>query len=165
MDAPTPADIKGWSKLNFAEKGFSTDDDIQRLIDIAGSLLTNITGQTYADMPPEMVPMAEMAIRGFTEQLAFEQQVDYLETLADFDLIKSFGAGPYNETRRDPGEAFKARMLNAWPWLSDLLWKMLTPDKYDYWIEFFAPQEVPAWAVTEVEWGFTGWTDDYIYGA
>lgn len=164
MDAPTPAEIREWSKLDFGEKGFSDDDDLQRLIDIGSALLTNITGQTYAAMPTELVPMAQMAIRGFTEQLAFEQQVDYLETLSDFDLIQAFSAGPYSETRRDPGQAFKARMLNAWPWLSDLLWKMLTPKKYDYWIEFFAPQEVPAFAVTEVEWSPPP-LDDFTYGA
>lgn len=165
MDAPTAEDIRAWSKLDFTELGFSSDPDLQRVIDVAGATFIKITGQDLAAVDPAIEPLVNQAFRGLTEQQALEQQRDYLETLGDFDLIQQFSAGPYSETRRDPGEAFKARLLNAWPWLSNLLWQLLTPTQYDYWIEFFAPQEIPAFAVTEVEWGFYGWSGDYIYGA
>jgi hypothetical protein len=101
-----------------------------------------------------------------SQQLAMQATPEYLETLSDFDHIQSFSAGPYSETRRSPGDAMKARMLNAWPWLSDLLWRMLTPDQYDYWISFFSGDNAPAFAVTEVDWSDTGLLGDgYIWGA
>lgn len=152
MIAPTATEVRGWSKLNFAELGFADDPSLGRLVAVATATLLKITGLKLADVPEEQKPLVEMAVQGLTEQLAYQAQESNLETLSDFDLIKSFSVGPYSETRRDAEDAAKARKLNAWPWLSDLLWGLLTPDQYDYWIAFFGGDAPPAFSVTEMDW-------------
>ena len=164
MDAPTVEEIRALSNVDFEGVGVDDDSQLETLLTAAQSLLTAITGQTVAEMPDEFVPMANLAIRGFTEQLAYQGSAEYLETLSDFDLIQSFSAGPYSETRRSAEDAMKARKLNAWPWLSDLLWLMLTDEKREFWEDYFSDENAPAWAVTEVEWD-PPLADDFIWGA
>lgn len=163
MDTPTVDEIKALSNVDFASLSYS-DPQITSLIAASASVLVSITGQTMAEMPPELEPLALQAIRGMTEQFAYQGSPEYLETLSDFDLIQSFSAGPYSETRRSAEDAMKARQLNAWPWLSDLLWAMLTDDKRDEWLAYFTGQNVPAFGVVEVEWGLSPW-DDWPWGA
>lgn len=111
------------------------------------------TGARYELVAAEDEPLVFDAVRALSELAALDQSEDRQETLADFDLLKSFSAGSYNETRRDADEARKARALVAWPWLNTRLWDFMTPDKRAYWIDFFAaPGEVPAAGVTEVDW-------------
>lgn len=152
MVAPTAAEIRSWSKLGFGELGYADDVSLGRLVARATAAFVRITGQTLETVQPADVPLVEQAIQGLTEQLAFQTQQDNLETLSDFDLIQSFSAGPYSETRRSPEAAMKARMLNAWPWLNELLWGLLTPDRYDYWVGHFGGGNAPAFGVTEVAW-------------
>jgi hypothetical protein len=154
MDIPSAAELRSWSKLGFGELGYADDADLQRLIVRAGAALRRLTGRDLAvDVPDYEEPLFQQALQGLTEQLAFQTQQENLETLSDFDLIQSFSAGPYSETRRSPKEAFEARMLNAWPWLNSLLWSILSPDMLDYWEAFFGGSTPPAWSVSEVDWG------------
>lgn len=111
------------------------------------------TGLLYDLVEPVYEPLVFEAVRGLAELSALDQSQDRQETLADFDLLKSFGAGSYNETRRDPEEARKAKMLVAWPWLNQILWDFMTEDRRAYWIEFLMdPRAIPATSVTEVDW-------------
>lgn len=172
MDAPTAADIRGWTQL----AALKTADDTlaTRLVALAVSMFRRLTGvsdlTTVADSD---VPMVQAAIQGLAELLTFQQSPEYLDTLSDWDLITSFNAGPYSETHRSPEEARKARLIVAWPWLSELLWSLLTPDKYDYWISFFGTDHPPAFAVQEVDWsagqdllgGSYRGDDPYLWGA
>ena len=153
MVAPTAADVRGWTKLDLDELGYGDDSSLQVLVDRSVSNFTNITGQVLSALPDSLVPSAQEAIQGLVEQTVFRAQEDNLETLSDFDLISSFSAGGYSETRRSPDEMMKAKMINAWPWLNELLWQLLTPDKYDYWMAYFSGSFGPSFEVTPVNWG------------
>lgn len=149
--APTAAQILEWSNVDFAALGYPDAPSLGFVVDRANAALEQVSGQTWASMPANFVKLAEQAVQGLTEQLAYRSTEEYAETLSDWDLIQSFSAGGYSETRRSPDDMFKARLLNAWPWLSDLLWLMLSDDKRDYWLGFFGGSQ-PAFEVTEVDW-------------
>lgn len=151
MDAPTASDVQSWTTL--AELKTADATTAARVVARAGAAFLRITGQTWAAIPTDLEPSVEQAVQGLAELTILQSSADNLETLADFDLIKSFSAGPYSETRRDGADAMKARMLVAWPWLNELLWGLLSPDKYDYWVSFFGGINAPAFAVTEMDWG------------
>src|SRR3954453_3303098 len=106
----TPTQIHDWSKVDFDVLDF-TDVQLQVLIDRAAAGVLGITGRTLATMPAELEPLAQEAIQLQTETLAYQAQPDYVETLADFDLISSFTAGPYSEQRRSVAEAIEAKAL------------------------------------------------------
>jgi hypothetical protein len=152
-DAPY---VAAASKLCFAELGYLPTDagpgGLQELVDRAESQFFRITGQTLSQIDPSDAPLVRRVIQGLTEQQAMQGAEDQLETLADFDLLTSFNAGQYSEVRRDPGMMFKARMLNAVPWISDALWSFLTPQQYDFYISFFTGNNVPAWTSTDIFW-------------
>ena len=165
MVAPTASEVRGWSKVNFVALGYAANADLQVLVDRANANFFLTTGREFATLPTELVPLVQQSVQGLTEQSAYRAQEDNIETLSDFDLISSFGAGPYNETRRSPEEMMKARMINAWPWLNRLLWDLLTPEKYDYWTFFFSGEFAPAFAVTEMNWYYTYVNDPNTWGA
>jgi hypothetical protein len=124
-------------------------------------------GLAFDQVPADDEPLVQQAVKGLAELTAYQDSPEYLETLADFDLIQNFSAGPYSESRRSPREAMEARMLVAWPWLSNMLWGLMTPDKFDFWTAFFDPKRTaPAFAVQEVDWSGDFWIDrDYLWGA
>ena len=168
----TVADIRSWSNVPFEEQGYpvpdSGPDRLQKLVDRALEYVLQVTGYTdAAQIPAALTNTYEEAVQRRTEQLVYKSSEDEAETAGDFELIKSFGAGSYNETRRDMGEMEKAKVINAWPHLNDLLWRMATADRRDEWEEWWADGVVPAFAVTEVEWdgypgdfyGSHGWID------
>lgn len=149
MEAPSPDDIQEWTKqpaLKTAEP-----DEAERTVARAVSDFRRMTGLDLAGVPDEDAPSVERAIQGLSELLTVQQSEDYLETLADWDLLSSFSAGAYSESRRSPEEAVKARMLVAWPWLSNLLWDLMTDDKRDEYLEL-SGAPVPAFEVQEVDW-------------
>jgi hypothetical protein len=150
VNAPTATDVQGWTQLDALKS--APADRLERFVAIANATLLRITGLTWESVPPEQEPLVQQAVQGIAEMTTFQQAPETLETLSDFDLIASFNAGPYSETRRSPGEAMKARLLVAWPWLSSLLWTLLTPDQYDYWRAFFSNVPAPAFDVQEVDW-------------
>jgi hypothetical protein len=155
MNAPTYTDIQGWTELDALKN--APEAKAQRMAAIAVSGFKRITGQTdFAAIPADDEPIVNQAVTGLAEMAVNQSSAEYLETLSDWDLIQSFNAGNYSETHRSPDDARKARMLVAWPWLSDLLWGLLTPEKYDYWVSFFGGQNAPAFAVTEVDWSPDG---------
>lgn len=165
MIAPTATDVQGWTNLTDLK---DADDTVAvRTVAVAGSLFQRITGLKFTDVQVDDEPVVQMVVQGLSELVFVQQSADTLDTLSDFDLIQSFSAGPYSETRRDPDAARKARLLVAWPWLSELLWGLLTPGQYDYWMEFFSDptEHTPAFAVTEVDWSGTRLDPAYWWGA
>ena len=165
MVAPTASEVRGWSKLDFDALGYEDNSALQVLVDRAVANFYNTTGQVLANVPAALEPLVQQAVQGLTEQAGYRAQEDNLETLSDFDLISTFSAGGYSETRRSPDEMMKARMINAWPWLFRLLWVLLTPDKYDYWTFFFSGDVAPSFAVTEMNWFYTYVNDPNTWGA
>lgn len=164
MDAPIPADVLARTELELLKD--ASEDKLAIIVATANALFLRFTGQTYEAMEPALEPLVQRAVQGLAEMTVYQESEDYLDTISDFDLIQNFSAGPYSETRRNPADMVKARLIVPWPWLSALLWQLLTPDKYDYWVAFFSGQVAPAFAVQEVDWSGHDLVDPaYLWGA
>lgn len=151
MIAPTTAELVEVSTQATFTSGSPAQRD--RWVAAGRAAWLRFTGAKFELVAADDEPLVFDAVRGLSELAALDQSEDRQETLADFDLLKSFSAGSYNETRRDADDARKARALVAWPWLNTRLWDFMTPDKRAYWIDFFAnPGEIAAAGVTEVDW-------------
>jgi hypothetical protein len=149
---PTTADIHAWSKVDWNE--LSVDDvGLAELIARASVWVTAITFRPIdSTMPVWMEPLARQAIQMRTEQIAYQEQPDYVETAAD-DVLSSFSAGGYSESRTDPSRRGESRSLTSWKALSDILWLLMTPDAVAYWTEILSGKMPPAMLVTPVAWG------------
>jgi hypothetical protein len=138
---PTSATIRTWTPttVDYAALGYpeGTPDPLQTLVEESLAQLRRFTGWALADVAVEDEPLFRRAAWMLTYLAAAEVTEDRLDTLADFDLLKSFGAGNYNETRRDLGELAKARMLVPWPSLNTLLWDLMTDEARDKWEDYF----------------------------
>jgi hypothetical protein len=156
MDAPTVEDVKGWSRLDFGalDEPYS-DDDLAVLLARAMDYVWSVTGQTLATVPVPLVTMAQEAIQMRCEQVAIQSGTDYTEEAAD-DLVQTFGAGAYNQSRRNLAQEGPQRglpLLNPHPGLNQRLWLLATDDMRDYWWSLFAGTMPPGMEVTEVDWG------------
>lgn len=153
----TSTEVRAWSLLDFAAFGYTTGspDPLDLLVARATEYVLDATGYSvYSDVPDRYALTWGEAVQRRTEQLVIKSQEDEIETAGDFDLIKSFGAGNYNEARRDMGDVEKGKVVNPWPLLDDLLKRMMTDDKRDEWLELWGVV-VPAFAMTEVDWNGT----------
>jgi hypothetical protein len=151
MNQPTATDIQAWTKQ--PDLKAATPEEADRTVRRSVAAFKRFTGLDFSSVPDDLAPEVERAVQGLAELMTIQEGAEYVETLADFDLIQSFSAGNYSETRRSPEDAIKARRLVAWPWLNDLLWGLMTPDKHDEWLVFFDPDTVvPAMDVQEVGW-------------
>lgn len=151
MNAPTPDEIRYWSSVDFDILGFGEVERMRVLIERATEDVMNITGRTLESMPPELLRTAQLAIQLRVEQLAFQSQPDYVETLADFDLISSFSAGQYSETRRSVGEAVQAKVLSSNPALNGVLMGLLTPEKHDDYMLLLTGEPRPYIGFVEID--------------
>jgi hypothetical protein len=158
--AVTVTNIRTWSKVDFNALDYpppvgAAEDPLTVLLDRATEYVHDVTGRaTEGDVPATMTKTYEEAIQRRVEQLVFKAQEDEAETAADFELLSSFGAGSYNESRRGMEEQRKAQMINPWPHLNDLLWRLATEDRRDEWEDYWAglAGNRPAFEVTEVDW-------------
>jgi hypothetical protein len=153
---PTAADVRAASKLDFIELGYGADagpGGLQEVVDRAESAFWRITGQEIDAVTPKFAPMVRRVIQGMAEHQCLSGQPDVLETTEDWDLITSFSAGPYSETRRSAAEMFQGRMLHPVPWISQALWSLCSYERYGFWLSFFGGYNVPAFATSDVFWG------------
>lgn len=168
--AITAEEVREWSLMPFDEFEYpeptgADADTLQSLVDRAIEYVLDVTGLTVVEnVPTNLLRTWEEAIQRRTEQLVAKQQEDEIETAADFELIKNFGAGPYNEGRREIGDVDKAKVINPWPLLNDLLRRLCTTAKWEWWLEQWGVV-VPAVEYTEVDWDgtFLQPPDDYWY--
>ena len=170
-ETPTAATIRASSQVDFGSLGFpdgGDPDPLQAPVDQATSYITWVTGRTWDNplpMDPMTVPIMDQAAQMRTEQIVYQDSADNVETAGDYDMIQSFTAGSYSETRRELEKP--PRMLNPWPALDRLLWLLLsqTPaeiaaggngpvqDRFDYWRWVLGMAPVPpAWETIEVDW-------------
>lgn len=157
MVKPTPTQINDWSHVDFPSLGYPDDPSLQVLIDRSAALVESITGYTLPALPSAYDPMMQQAIQMATEVLAYQAQPDVIETAADFMLIASFSAGSYSETRRSLTEITQAKgMFTPNPLLNNLLFSLMTPDQRDFWWAWINGQNLPSFAVTEVDWAGGG---------
>jgi hypothetical protein len=162
VDTPTPAMIRLWmpATVDFDALGYGDDDELQKRIDEVIAQLRRFTCRQLPDIVVEDEPLYRRALWMLTYLSMAETSIDRLDTLADFDLLKSFGAGNYNEVRRDFAEMFKARMLVPWGALNTLLWDLMTDECRARWDEHFAAGVVPAFEIGNEGWLMTGEYDD-----
>lgn len=158
MITPTASDVRLWSNLDWGELGYpEVDPDVrlQVLVDRAVAYVQGITGRILDpsfDGPAWLEPIAQQCVQLRTEQIGYESQPDYLETAND-DVVASFSAGSYSETRVDPLKRASMHVLNANPALNRALWTVMTPDMVDNWTAILSGKPVPAFAVSETDWG------------
>lgn len=175
MDKPTVDDIRNWSQVNFARFGFSDDAKLQAVIDRATGYVTFITGQTLAAPdasvsstgdPADLVPLIQQAIQMRVEQVVMQGRPGHVDSASTNEVVSSFTAGSYSETRRDPGRRGEQRSLNTWPALDELLWMLMTSDRFAWWWAYVTGQQIPSFAVEEIDWGSYFYAWDYpIRGA
>lgn len=171
MQDVTADRIRQISKAPFAEWGYAAptgggEDPLDLLLlPAAEQFVLHITGwDSYAAVPAEKEALVELAIRLAVEMIAAQSRPEYLETLEDFDLISSFSAGSYSETRRSVDEALKAKMLAAWPPLNAALLGAMTDEARDDYLGWLDGKVAPSFEVSEVNWGagymaLWGWED------
>lgn len=168
---PSVDDLKTWSRVDFTSLDAPyTDDDLQIRIDRACSYLTGYTGRPIDDtMPPPLVPIAQDAVQLRVEQIVFQEQPDYVETSND-NLIQSFSAGNYSETRHEPGRSRYTGLPTGLPEfnsntaLNQDIWFLCTDEMRDYWRYILQGQGAPTIATTEVDWGNYDGLYPYSYG-
>lgn len=175
MEAPTTKQIRTWSKVDFAgldyeEPAGEAEDPLDVLVARGKDYVLDVTGQTLESIPAELVTTAQEAIQRRVEQLVFKQREEEAETASDMDLIASFSAGSYSETRvnRTRATKFAGKDLNPWPHLEELLWRLMTEEKREYWEERLGGTHRPNFAVTEVDWSngdILDHYDPYLFGA
>lgn len=189
--APTSDDIYAMSKAKWRQLGITASTDLDNYVLQATAYVIEMTGRYFSDWPapvyeedggaaldiygfamsagaalpisgtPVKAPLMIQAVRMRTEQLVFQAQEGYLDTVTD-DAIQSFSAGPYSETRGDASRRGEEKTLNAWRGLNDLLWTLMTEDRYSFWLSFITGAHTPAFAVEEVAWDLIG--KDYGIG-
>lgn len=109
--------------------------------------------QTSAgDMPAEGVrTLLRQAIQMRTEQVTFQAQNGYVDDASD-DVVTSLSVGSFSQSKAQPVRGAKPR-LNSWEALTDILWLLMTPDRYAWWVAFLsgdaALQLGPQWGIEQ----------------
>lgn len=172
MEAPTVTEIRSWSRVDFAELNYeeAEPDPLEVLVTRSIDYVMDVTGRTLENVPTELVTTAQEAIQRRVEQLAYQQQEDHVEGAAD-EIISSFGAGSYNERKREVKDLAlqQTKQVNNWHLLHDLLWRLMTEEKREWWEEQISGKPRPAFQVTEVDWQagdvYGPLEDPYLHGA
>lgn len=156
MAAPTAEEIREWSQVDFDSLGYGEDPALQRLVNVALAVFTRWTGQswsgdTYSDIAPATgtEALAVDAIQTLTEIAAYRKQADRAETFGDFDLLSSFSAGGYSESRRS-GKDLREVSLSQ---MEAMLWPLMTAAKQEEWKEMISGINAPAFEVTSEDFG------------
>jgi hypothetical protein len=172
VERPTAETIRGLSALPFADYGFGDGEEAPDKLDAqvasACAYVEWVTGWLIeTTVPAPLEPLITDAVRMRTEQNVMVAQPENIETAGDIDLVQSFTAGSYSETRRDPQSVARGGqagmgVINPWPALNALLWLLLGtttqyPDaavdaRYDYWRQLLSGVNAPAWTAIEVDW-------------
>lgn len=187
--APTSQEIFDSSKVKWGPLGYSDAGQIDDLTEDSIGYVTWITGRYFSDFvpvgnaenfdsavysaftpvplvgTPHLIRLARRAVRMRVEQEAYQDQPGYIDTASD-DVIQSFTAGAYSETRRDTstlrgGRQAQRLLLNSSPSLNDLLMQLMTDERRDYWNTVLGGGYLPAFMVEEVDWSLVGKTPIY----
>jgi hypothetical protein len=167
MQPITAAQIRLISDLNFTRLGLTDDAKLQVFVDRAAGYIFSVTGLSYAtaesaplalgpDDSALVVSLIQQAIQMRTEQIILQGRADYIESAAENDVIQSFSAGLYSESRRDPARASKTTSINSWPALNELLWMLMTPERYAWWYSYVTGEAPADFAVVAVDWNTYG---------
>ena len=171
MQPPTATEIRTLlpPTLNLAGYGYpppvdGQPDPLAPFVDVAAGMFPTLTGYSLDAFPAGKEPIGRMVLAGLALRSALDLTPDRLETLVDFDLLSSFSAGSYSETRRSADDAAKAQRigLTGWPWLDFLLRQAMTPEKAEETQALMDGVNPPADGVQEVVWGIGDLEDAYL---
>lgn len=164
-DKPTVAEIRSWTQVPITRYGYSDDGKLQAVIDRATGYVLWVTGQRFPDLDTSssmagdasmLDPMMDQAIQMRVEQVILQGRPGYVGSAAEMDVIAGFSASGYSETRVQGGFSSRSgaaeKSINKWPSLEELLWMLMTPERYSYWLAFVSGQVEPDFAVIEVDW-------------
>lgn len=180
----TPGLFRRLTRVRLSKLGIEPgggDELLQEEIDRAAAYVEIVTGQpaTSADLPVLATniangsalsdgvvrPTIRQAIQMRTEQVTYQSQRSYLEDATD-DVVGSFSVGGYSQSKSDPNRRGEQRQLNSWQALSNVLWLLMTPDRYWWWVVFLSGD---AHLMEGVAYGFEnaiqpGWVEGWGYG-
>ena len=162
--ALSAVELRALSRVDFDELGLAVVqqgdppddfDPLGRLLDRAVAYVLDVTGWPDLDTLPDARGVVfEEATQMRAEQLALQGTGEGVESGAD-ELVSSFGAGAYNESRRSLTELAEAKLINRWPALHDVLWRLCTDDKRQWWIAFWqqllSTDPEPSMAFVDIE--------------
>ncbi len=149
--------------MDFVALGFDTNAKLQVLLDRAIEYVEDVTGRTLATLPSQYERTMEEAIQRTVEQSALRSQEDAIEVAADFETISNFNVTGYSESRRNMDDFRKSQLINPWPLLHDLLWRMSTEDKRDEWEDYWAGgANRPAFEISEMDWDESALPPSYL---
>lgn len=184
--APTAQEIFESSKVKWPTLGVADAAEIDETVEDAIGYVTWITGRYFSDfvpvgnaenfdaavysaftpvalgLTPHLIRMARRAVRMRVEQEVYQDQPGYISTASD-DVVQSFSAGPYSETRAQTstlrgGRQAAKLLLNSSPSLNDLLMQLMTDERREYWNMVLGGGYLPSFMVEEVDWSLVGKT-------
>jgi hypothetical protein len=171
MDKPTVDEIRLWSRVKFAREGYADDEKLANVIDRSAAYVSWVTGQRVdavtldASMSPtgsplDLEPIMDQAIQMRVEQVVLQGRTGYLGSAAEMDVIQSFSAGGYSEQRARGGFASRTgaaeKSINKWPSLEELLWMLMTEERFAFWLAFVSGQPLASFWVEEIDWRQAG---------
>lgn len=158
MPVPTAQLVFEESNVDLAAAGYPVGPRLDRLVRVALALVRRHAGQGWSPdglvfVPGAPVtladePLVEHAVITLVQFLALRSSADVVETMADFDLLTSFSAGSYSESRRSGKDAADANRA----FLRSVLWPVMSDEARDQWLSEDTGVNAPAFAVTEVDW-------------
>ena len=149
--------------MDFAAYDYGSSADLQVILDRAIEYVQEVTGRTLATLPSQYEKTMQEAIQRTVEQSVLRSQEDALEIAADFETISNMSVTGYSENRRNMDDLRKAQMINPWPLLHDLLWRMATDDRRDEWDDYWAGgSDRPAFEVSEMDWDESALPPSYL---
>lgn len=126
LNGVTFADSSGsWPENSKLEQ--YEDDELLEVVIRAASDFEDLTGLEYTQVDTVDEPLVREATQLLVEWKVMAGQQETVETAGDFDLIGSFSAGSYSETRR--GDNRRPLVMHPWPRLNQLLLRLLTDEK------------------------------------
>lgn len=146
MNTPTAAIVRSrtprydWSAVGYPAPTASDTDPLDEGVADAVEYVQGVTWRKLDDtMDPAFERRATRAVILRAQQQVQQEDPDLVETAAEGELVSSFSASGYSETRRaysDFKAANDALLVNRWPALSDLLWAVMTPEAQAWWRAF-----------------------------
>jgi hypothetical protein len=159
VNVPTTDEIRAWSTVRWPRFGVTDDALLQERINRAAAYVAFVTGQNF-DAPTvaswatltSTETLLRQAIQLRTEQITVQGGRGHISSAAENEVVQSFTAGSYSESRRDPARRGEQKSLNTWPALDELLWMLMTDERYGWWYAYITGKPFPATWVEEVEW-------------
>lgn len=182
----TPDQFRALSRVKQTRLGVATgqtnaNELLQALLDRAAAFVEIVTGQPASDKdlepgqpsmstgpsnvsPAALKTLIAQAIQMRTEQELFQAQNGYIDDASD-DVISTLSVGGFSQTKHDPSRRGEQRQLNSWVALGNILWLLMTADRYDYWIVVMGgaagagAQMPPSWSYENEIWMPIGGND------